>query len=221
MKFLPLFLVYLCFAYTPFQESPNFWTYQLNEDDIKVSRGPLNSEGLNPFKAEAKIFYKMEEVLAAILDIKNRPNWVPKMDTIRHVSPLGDLEYHFIERYKTPWPAKDREFLLKGKTIIVSPKHTKLLAESDSKNLSLSSTHVEAFIKRMEISIYRIKMDETLVVFKMEANLGGWLPRWLTNLIQKKWPLRFIQGLKKPLREKNYHESPYYMEWKTKTMEKL
>jgi hypothetical protein len=221
MRFLPFILLHVCFAYIPFQQGPDFWTYQLNEDGIEVARGPLNSDGLNPFKAEAKLLHKMEDVISAILDLKHRPRWVPKMDTVTHVSPIGELEYHFIERYKTPWPAKDREFLLRGKTIIVSENHTKLLAESDSKNLNLSSTHIEAFIKRMEISVHKIKVNETLVVFKMEADLGGWLPKWLTNLIQKKWPLRFIQGLKKTLREKTYQDSPYYLEWKTKLDEKF
>ena len=38
--------------------------------------------------------------------------------------------------------------------------------------------------------------QQTDISFEFVGDMNGWIPNWLMALIQKKWPFKFIEGLK-------------------------
>ncbi|MFK8139316.1 MAG: START domain-containing protein [Bdellovibrionales bacterium] len=178
------------------------WTEVLYEDDITVFN--KKTEGaILPFKAKGIVAADIETVLSILMDHKLKPQWAPKLKSVKIHKMLSEDEAIFSEYYKTPWPAIDREFLLKGSLVKLSQTKYHLLAKSYKDDSLKEKSHIQANVKVVSIIVDRISPTETMLEFEFHGDMKGWMPVWLMNIIQKKWPLRFIQGLRAQVRAKS------------------
>lgn len=177
------------------------WNLLLEENGIKVYSKKAESSTI-PFKASGIINANIELVLNALKDHESKNKWSPKLDYVKmHRS--EDNDYVFSEYYKTPWPASDREFLLKGKIVRLGNNQIKLLAKSINDNTLKSHAHVQADVKYINLILTKISTTQTNIDFEFHGDMKGYMPYWLMNLIQKKWPYRFIEGLRAHIKTKN------------------
>ena len=102
----------------------------------------------------------------------------------------------FSEFYKTPWPATDREFLLKGSVVYLNKNKVIFSASSIDDPELFNDEYIQAEVKTLEITLEKSNEQQTKITFTFLGDMKGWMPTWLMNLIQKKWPLRFIQSLR-------------------------
>ncbi len=190
MKYLMIYLLTLNFAF-----SDSKWKQVLIEDGIIVE-SKENSSGLMAFRASGTIDGSPDLVLSILKDHNKKHQWAPKLKTVRMHKYLGNEEYIFSEYYQTPWPSTDREFLLKGKILKTESSYL-LKAKSIEAEKLAAEDHIQAAVEYINIELKPTQEKNTNIKFEFQGDMKGWIPLWLTNLIQKKWPLRFIQGLKK------------------------
>jgi len=198
MKIFQILLLVLGIA---FAEASQKWELLYDTNAVKTWQGPKR-EGLRSFRSEAVLDFSKAEVLKVLNDLEGRAKWAPKVLSVKVEKCEGDTCF-FREKYTTPWPAKDREFLLKG-VISHSGDSTFLRAKTDSSLMKLGECCEQAFAHNLEITLIKINENQTFFRFDFSGDLGGWLPNWLVNLIQRKWPLRFIQGLGFYLEDDSY-----------------
>lgn len=200
MKFLFVFII-ACLSIFPSNASETSnWKKIGSEDQITIYAKKAKN-GILPFKAIGNIEAEINEVLLILTNHRQKNLWAPKLEKVSMHSEFPQTnEYIFSEYYKTPWPATDREFLLKGKIIRESNDVISLKAFSVEDNLEYSSfkspNHIQAKVNYLNLKLIRLSSNETQIQFEFHGDMKGWMPNWLTNLIQKKWPLRFIQGLR-------------------------
>ena len=187
------------FSLTVHAES-NSWKKLASEDNINIFSKQA-SNGVLPFKAEGKINANIEVLLNILKDHKNKNQWAPKLETVKMHEQNGQNQFIFSEYYKTPWPASDREFLLSG--TIERPTENSIILKAHSIDQEKvfaqfkSESHVQADVQYINVVLQKITANQTSIKFEFHGDMKGWMPLWLMNLIQKKWPLRFIQGLRK------------------------
>jgi len=174
------------------------WTLVHEEAGIKVFAGDYESSGVIPFKAIGVVNAPIHKVAEVIENDELKPDWSPKLKSVVVHERISDSELIFSEYYKTPWPAIDREFLLRGQII----RHNENFIEYIGKSVDNSFKdldHIQALVKKLNFQLKRIDENRTHITFEFNGDMRGWMPIWLMNLIQKKWPLRFIQGLRSQL----------------------
>jgi len=175
------------------------WKQIANEDNITVfSKDAKNA--IIPFKATGIIHSSLRDVLEALKDTDSKNLWSPKLKSVKLHKILNQKEYLFSEFYKTPWPATDREFLLKGKIQKISNTMYEVSAHSIDNGKLANDDHIQAQVEYINIILEEVSPNQTRIQFEFLGDMKGWMPVWLTNLIQKKWPLRFIQGLRRHLK---------------------
>ena len=182
------------------------WKKIGDEDSILIfSKKPV--DGVLPFKAVGNIDKNINIILSTLKNHKTKHQWAPKLEKVKLHQQLSDSDYIFSEYYKTPWPASDREFLLKGEIKKVSSNSYLLLAHSIDKDPNYSrlksEDHVQADVKYINLKLTQLAQNKTEIEFEFHGDMNGFMPVWLMNLIQKKWPLRFIQGLRKQVSASN------------------
>ncbi len=183
-------LLSVCFSFNAVSE----WKKILEEDSISIY-SEQEAVGVIPFKAIGHVDANIKKVLQVLVDHQNKHLWSPKLKSVKiHRKTKSDV--YFSEYYKTPWPAVDREFLLKGQMIIKRNKVI-LTAMSVEDNTLENEDHIQARVETLHLELIAVGKNKTKVTFEFFGDFQGWMPIWLTNLIQKKWPLRFIQGLRK------------------------
>ncbi|MDA8792740.1 START domain-containing protein [Bacteriovoracaceae bacterium] len=171
------------------------WKEILNEDNIKVYQA-IGEFDILPFKAETVLNESKESILKVLKDMKNKSKWSPKLDYVKVHKKISENEIIFSEFYKTPWPSTDREFLLIGKETHLSPKKIKITAKSLNDPSLMNEDYIQADVIKLDLLLTELSKDKTKIEFEFYGDLKGWLPIWLVNLIQKKWPMRFLQGLR-------------------------
>jgi hypothetical protein len=172
------------------------WTKIHEESDITIYSQRADDAVL-PFKATGIVNKNIDQILENLMDYKNKSKWAPKLKNVKLHKQLTDNEFIFSEYYSTPWPATDREFLLKGTINRINKNKITLKAKSIVDGDFSNADHIQADVKYINIILNKISKNKTQIQFEFHGDMKGWMPVWLMNLIQKKWPLRFIQGLQK------------------------
>lgn len=175
------------------------WTHILDEDGISVYSGEISTDGIIPFKANGIVNASIKDVTKILKDYEKKNQWSPKLKSVKMHEILPEEKYIFSEYYKTPWPAADREFLLSGGIKYINQNQILFYAQSIKHNKKRDD-HIQADVKFLNVELTSVAKDKTKIDFTFHGDMKGWMPVWLINLIQKKWPLRFIQGLRKQVK---------------------
>ena len=176
----------------------NSWVEIANEKGITIYSRPSES-GIIPFKAKGILNHNLQTVLKALKNDKEKPLWAPKLKSVKIHEKLSENEFVFSEYYKTPWPAYDREFLLHGEILKLSETSYHLKAKSLIEPTLMNDDHVQVDVKYLNVFLRGNSDGTTTIYFEFFGDMKGFMPKWLMNLIQKKWPMRFIQGLDRHL----------------------
>ncbi len=201
-----IFIFCITFSFQAFSKN---WQLLTTEKEIQVFslKDETSKSGVIPFKAVGNISAPLTEVINLLKDEKLKPKWSPKLKEVKIHKKISENEYIFSEYYKTPWPAFDREFLLYGQIKRINKDQVLFHAESirkGDKNFKIyfNDDHIQADVKYINVTLTRIDNFSTQIDFEFHGDMKGWMPVWLMNLIQKKWPLRFIDGMRKQLEMK-------------------
>lgn len=170
------------------------WVEVFKEDGISI-KTIKDKPGVMPFKAEGVLNHNINQIVKTLKDYKKKNEWSPKLKSVKMHEEKGQDVFIFSEFYKTPWPASDREFLLKGSVKEIKNGVVSFEASSIDLPKLVDSNHVQAQVHKLNVLLERIGPLRTKMTFEFYGDLGGWIPTWLMNVIQKKWPLRFLQSL--------------------------
>ena len=170
------------------------WEEIYKKDSVTVyARSSL--KGVIPFKAVSEMSVSVEKLYDIMVDWKNKYKWSPKLKYIKLHKTISENNFIFSEYYKTPWPATDREFLLQGKILKRSNNGFSLFAKSLFDDNLADKDHIQADVRVLKFTANKISANKTKVSLEFQGDLKGWMPLWLVNIIQKRWPYKFIKSL--------------------------
>jgi hypothetical protein len=195
-KVLRRFLFVLVFLATSAGAEED-WEAFHHQEGITLYRQAKSQDGLIPFRASGEFKGNIKFFLMALMDHQTKPEWAPKLKKVTVHQTIKPNEVVFSEYYKTPWPASDRQFLLKGE--ISSPQKGSILLKAQN-SLELKwkdDDHIVCDVRFLNLLLEKLDEDKTRITFSFYGDMKGWMPSWLINIIQKKWPLRFLEGLQK------------------------
>lgn len=188
------------FTFLPFlySDGSTAWIFNGEEDGVKLYRQePI--DGIIPFRAVAEVSLPIEALSKTLRDLDNKHKWSPKLKEVTIHEKINDTTFIFSEYYKTPWPATDREFLMLGQVKGVGTDEVTFTAKSDMDPKLIQKyhlkNHIQAEISKLDLTLSKIDSSKTKISFEFQGDLKGWMPQWLTNIIQKKWPKLFIQNM--------------------------
>ncbi|MFT5728711.1 MAG: hypothetical protein ACI8PB_002866 [Desulforhopalus sp.] len=215
--FLTPFILLICLQLSAMNPnayaSEDPWKYIDTFEGVSLYRSQKEIEGFLPFKATAVLNVPYQKVVMALVDVERKNSWAPKLKstTVHNEKSANCFEYS--EYYTTPWPYKDREFLLLGTVDYNGDRVLFSAVNSENKPLA-DNSHLLVNIEKLEFSIIPLSANITRVSFTFSGDLGGWIPRFVRAIIQKKWPVRFIQSLQKTINKNEVVETVRYQSLK-------
>lgn len=190
-------------------EQPQEWQYLEDYEGVKLFRATMEKDGVLPFKAIAELDVPYESLVMALVDAESKPQWAPKLKATRVHKKVDTNTFEYSEYYSTPWPFDDREFLLLG-TVTYQQDQVVFSAVNSTNNELALEDHVRANIEVLTFSIKPISPSRSQVEFTFSGDMGGWIPDFVKTIIQKKWPVRFIQALQNYAQNHNTLETARY-----------
>jgi len=173
------------------------WEEVKNKEGIRVFTKETADSPILIAKGICIIEAGTEAVLTVLDDNSSHPRWVPFLLESKRLQALSRTERLEYNLFRAPWPASNRDFVYRAKAtpdqdnkvIIFSMRSesTPLMPEQEGavRGLLLEST----------FTLTALSPTQTQVELRFHADPNGWIPNWITNIIQRTWPYFVLQGL--------------------------
>jgi hypothetical protein len=191
------------------------WKIHTNKEKIEVylPKDYKHPSGLVPVRFKATIDYPLSKVLSVLADNSRKMEWIPKLEEAKMIEEISETDVIVYYRYSTPWPFSGRDFLIKSTAEFNSQtKVLKVLMKSvpEHKNLKSNDNYVRG-ISHDGYTILRYKDKRTTEIEMAFLNeFGGFIPNFVINLVQKKWPYKFMGNLRRQLRKDDIIVNPQF-----------
>ena len=155
-------------------------------------------------------------LMAVIDDVPRHREWVYRLAQSTLVSRPDPFHATAYLRFDFPWPSSDRDGVVK---IVVErrwvPHHEiwiRFQRTTHSKRPEVSG------VVRVPRSIGYTRLrwigpNKTHVIYQIDTDPGGWLPKWLVRWISRDLPLRILRGLRKQLKRRSGDYGAFQRRW--------
>jgi len=186
------------------------WELLSQDENIKVYKKDIPGSPIVAFRGEATIDAPIAKVASVLVDTSRKLEWIAdalEAKNIKSISPLERVEYN---KTHTPWPVKDRDFLFQGKLLVDS---TKKQVEVVFKSIKDDSLMPETSAVRGEIlhgkeRLTSLSENKTWIEVEIAVDPKGAIPKWVANLVQKSWPRKTIEGIRKQVTKPDVKAHP-------------
>ena len=197
-------LVALFLGFSQIGAASDNWESNGVKDGVSLYTKAYEGEALKAFRGN-KVFNASIKQIYWVLqnpDSKFRMEWVDRLylsERLESPKSLGVPHSSIIyQAYKLPWPISNRDQVVKtsakrdGKNLIITLKST----------LNDKKPTADTIGVRMELlyAVYNLNyVDEnkTDVTVSVRIDSKGSIPTWLSNLINKTWPVKTLNALEK------------------------
>ena len=176
--------------------------------DISVWTRDIPGQSLKAFRGRVDMPYTQLEILAALADIEQFPEWVFQCSEAVHRTDIADDVVYI--RIKGIWPVDDRDAVTRSR-LMQNPQTRTVSVHTWSEATLLPEQKKTVRMPQLEnLFILEPQKDGwTRVTFQTFANPGGYIPFWIANMVTTRAPLDTLNDLREHLKNKKYPISDY------------
>lgn len=191
------------------------WIEHTNKKRIQVyvPKNFKHPSGLVPVRFKAILDYPLSKVLTVLADNTRKKEWVPKLTSSKVIEEVSESDVIVYYRYSTPWPFSDRDFLINSSVHYnAQTKTLNVLMKSidDHKDLKDGDCCVRGYSHDGYTILKFIDKNKTEIEMAFLNEFGGFIPNFVINLVQKKWPYKFMGNLRLQLKKSNIITNPKF-----------
>jgi hypothetical protein len=194
------------FAVNLHAEEP--WKLAKDAEGIKVYTRPVPGSAANEFKGIAEIDAPIEVIVEVFKDIPSFTQWYgfcKEIKLLRH-----DQENHRVMYFvlKTMGPVKDRDLVMEAFDKFDKQAGTYTIAIDALKEdlVPVQDKYVRMTDLNASYVMNRIDPDKTHVVYTVKADPAGYIPAFISNIIQKDQPFLTLKGLREMVKKDVYYQ---------------
>ena len=181
------------------------WKERINRDGIRIYSKQIAGSKLNIIRVDCTISASLSQFVALILDVDAGADWLYSTKSSSLVKKVSPSELYYYSEINFPWPAANRDFV----------GHLRVSQNRDTKTVTIDAENVAGFVPEKK-GVIRIvsstgkwtltkKENNQLVVeYILQADPGGTLPSWITNLFDTKGPFETFKNLRQKIQKQIY-----------------
>lgn len=178
--------------------SSDGWEHVAEDGGITTWKREVPGQEVPDFRGQVVIDADIDAVRNAIEDWQHHTQWMHRCAESKQLKRLNEIESLLYNRTDSPWPVSDRDVVVK----------TKRQVSSDGSDILLSFQNVQTELQpavdgvvRMPrlagfYKLTRLRPGKTKVVYQVEANVGGSLPKWIVKRVVKDMPYETLARLR-------------------------
>lgn len=188
------------------------WEFVDDKDGIKTYRKTSENSPVKGVGGEAEIDAPIGKILWVLMDHDHKSQWIDKFKGGRTVDEVSPLKHIQLASFHMPFPVSDREFVYTY-DFSVNTELNAVVVEVKSVD-SPKAPPVGKGDVRGEIVegryILKPMGTKTFVQAEYLADPKGSIPSWLVNIVQKSWPYKTLDGLRRQAKKDFVKEWVYY-----------
>lgn len=187
---------------TPLSLVASDWQKVSKNDGIRVYKKESGDSGLITVKATVKVAHSLEQVLTLMVDQSLRHLWVDRLRSIKRIKQInGVLDAISYYQVDFPWPASDRDFVVRtkiwydqGEKTVKSETHSVMPEYPAQKGYIRAESHKShIYLKNLG--------QETEIMIEARVDPKGRLPKFLVNYFQTRWAHETLARLREVLKK--------------------
>ena len=179
------------------QSAGSDWQKIKGEDGILVYSAAVSDSDIIKVRTEVIIDAPLARIRRILDDAPRRTRWVPYLDHSRVLHAYTDNERLEYSRFTAPWPASDRDFIYRIR--LQHQQNDQLVFHMRSEQNARMPEQdgiVRAELIESTYTLTRLQTQQTRVELVFHADLKGWLPVWIINIVQRALPFLMLKNLR-------------------------
>lgn len=180
------------------------WEFIDEDEGIHTWKKELDGD-MPAFRGQTFIRGTIDDVLKPVMDWKHHTEWMylcRESTLLKELSPTRALMYN---RVKGVWPVWDRDVIA----------DTVLEWSADRQALAIHVTGVKSDLRALPeqvirmpkmkgfLKMWQVEPNKVKVLYQIEADIGGRIPKWLANLGAKDLPYHTLRRLRERVEAAN------------------
>jgi hypothetical protein len=203
MKFvIKITCAVLCSGFVLSMNGQYNWKLTKEKDGIRVYQSELQHSNYKGIKVECILEGDFDKLMAVLNDVNNQKTWIYHSKTSYIVKQIGPYELYYYAETSLPWPMSNRDAVV----------HLKMDKDSLNRFLKITAVSVPDYIPeksgkvrvpRSSVS-WNVTMPTTKtisIIYIFEAEPGGNLPAWISNMFAEKGPYESFKKLGEILKQ--------------------
>ena len=175
------------------------WEWLAEKDGIHVWKREIPGSDMPGFRGQAFIKASLDEILKNMLDWKKHTEWMYGCKESTVLQQLSENHALMYNRVGAPWPVWDRDVIVD--TIIERPGGPNALVVT-FKSVESKLRPVPKRVVRLPklvgfYKLWQLEPKKTKVLYQVESDAGGSLPRWLAVYAAQALPYETLHALQK------------------------
>lgn len=202
--------------FSPYDWSSDDWELVQIKDGITTYRKSFEDSSVTGVGGSALIEASPGKIIWVLMDHDHKDQWVDKFSTaktLENPSPLSSIQY---AAFKMPVLIDDRDFVYrydfrfdaKIDAIVVDVKSTIHPNKPDEQAVGVRGEIVRGVYRLYS----RDNGTKTFVEVEYLADPKGRLPKWIVNLVQRTWPHKTLEGLRRQVEKPFVQDHPIVTE---------
>jgi hypothetical protein len=175
------------------------WTQVDDDDGIKVWRLDVPGRDLPGFRGETVIAGQVAAIVAQLKRVDRHTEWMHRCSASETLKRYNDDRVVIYNRTDIPWPVWDRDVILdtaftyaaQGRLVTLSFKNDEPALHPLPEHV-VRMPHLEGFYRMWQLDAARTK-----VVYQVEADVGGSVPRWMAERVARDMPYETLSRLRR------------------------
>lgn len=185
------------------------WEVVNREDGITVSRKAVAGSPLVAFKGEGVVDAPMEKILHVLVDNDHRTEWVDRLYISERLEQKGSHDFVVYQAFKLPVVMSNRDYVYRGRAVLKPDGKVVLELGSVKHRAAPKTVGVRAhLINSRYVLAPTAGGTKTKVRVEIHTDPKGLLPSWIVNLIQKSWPVKTLNGIRRQVKKPHVKTYP-------------
>ena len=177
-------------------EASGKWNKINEEEGVEVYSQEVQGTSLVAFRGVTNFDEPMEKIMWVLKDEKRRKDWIErylKGETLEKRGPFEEINYQAVT---APWPVNNRDMIYLWKANRLSNGDIQIELKSIDFPNGPETVGVRMKLHFSRFILNKRKDGGTRVTLEILSDPMGWIPKWVVNMIQKNYPVKFFRRLK-------------------------
>ena len=178
------------------------WRKLYTEKGITVWAADRANSDLPVLRGVGEIPVNLYHLLAIVEDVKRHPEWVYRLDRSQIVERPDPFHILAYLRFDFPWPTSDRDGLVKLEVVRQWKPHHQVWIQF-KRTVDRRRPPFPGIVRvpwsRGFTRLRWLGPRRTEVIYQIDTDPGGLLPKWLVRWISEDLPVRVLLGLRRQI----------------------
>jgi hypothetical protein len=192
------FLFIVCILFTSRAMAATDWSLKRDEDGIKVYTASVAGSNVKAIKVECTTRGTPAQLAHILLDVATQKDWVYSTKSASVVKRISENELIYYTEKSMPWPITNRDAVMDIK-VHQEPALMTVNVASVNNAVPVKSDIVRVPSSTVSWKVTPLSSNTMKIEYEAQADPGGSVPAWVTNMFLSKGPFETFKKLKAKL----------------------